>query len=122
MRCVTRRGKRSASISRRILVAAFFIGSCLLCTAPVNAMETTPLLVAFPIVVSTGSVVTLLPRSYNAGYGEVTTFSSVTDNLECSAEHFMLSVSTNSGTPISMKAWIMPMNRFSWRAFGKNST
>lgn len=59
MRCVTRRRKRSVSISRKILVAAFFIGSCLLCTVPVNAMKTTPFLVAFPIVVSTGYVVSI---------------------------------------------------------------
>lgn len=35
---------------------------------------------------------------------------------------YRLSVSTFSGTPITMKAWIMPMKRFSWRALVKNST
>ena len=34
----------------------------------------------------------------------------------------MLSVKTYSGTPMTMKAWTMPMKRFSCRAFGKNST
>ena len=33
---------------KALLVVAFFIGSCLLCTVPVTAMETRPLLVAFP--------------------------------------------------------------------------
>ena len=44
---------------RALLVIAFFIGSCLLCTVPVNAMETTPFLVAFPIVGSVGYVVSI---------------------------------------------------------------
>ncbi|MBR0405269.1 MAG: transposase [Eggerthellaceae bacterium] len=46
----------------------------------------------------------------------------VCDNMECAAAHSRLSVSTYSGTPITMKACTMPMNRFSWRALGKNST
>ena len=44
---------------RALLVVAFFIGSCLLCTVPINAMETTPFLVAFPIVGSIGYVVSI---------------------------------------------------------------
>ena len=44
---------------RALLVVAFFIGSCLLCTVPINAMETTPFLVAFPMVGSIGYVVSI---------------------------------------------------------------
>ena len=44
---------------RALMIIAFFIGSCLLCIVPVNAMETTPFLVAFPIVGSIGYVVSL---------------------------------------------------------------
>lgn len=44
---------------RALMVVALFIGSCLLCTVPVNAMETTPFLVAFPIVGSIGYVVSV---------------------------------------------------------------
>ena len=44
---------------RALLIVAFFIGSCLLCTVPVTAMETTPFLVAFPIVGSIGYVVSI---------------------------------------------------------------
>jgi len=35
---------------------------------------------------------------------------------------FMLSVSTWSGIPRAMNAWMIPMKRFSWRALVKNST
>ena len=44
---------------RALMIIAFFIGSCLLCIVPVNAMETTPFLVAFPVVGSIGYVVSL---------------------------------------------------------------
>ena len=44
---------------RALMVVALFIGSCLLCTVPVGAMETTPFLVAFPIVGSIGYVVSV---------------------------------------------------------------
>ena len=44
---------------RALMVVALFIGSCLLCTVPVGAMETTPFLVAFPIVGSVGYVVSI---------------------------------------------------------------
>ena len=44
---------------RALLIIAFFIGSCLLCTVPVTAMETTPFLVAFPVVGSIGYVVSI---------------------------------------------------------------
>ena len=44
---------------RALMVVALFIGSCLLCTVPVGAMETTPFLVAFPIVGSIGYVVSI---------------------------------------------------------------
>ena len=44
---------------RAVLIAAILIGSCLLCTVPVNAMETTPFIVAFPIVGSVGYVVSI---------------------------------------------------------------
>ena len=40
-------------------IIALFIGSCLLCTVPVGAMDTTPFLVAFPIVGSIGYVVSV---------------------------------------------------------------
>ncbi len=46
-------------IIRALMIVAFFIGSCLLCTVPVNAMETTPFIVAFPIVGSVGYVVSI---------------------------------------------------------------
>ncbi len=44
---------------RTFMVVALLIGSCLLCTIPVGAMETTPFLVAFPIVGSIGYVVSI---------------------------------------------------------------
>ena len=44
---------------KALLVVAFFIGSCLLCTVPVTAMETRPLLVAFPVLGSIGYVVSV---------------------------------------------------------------
>ena len=44
---------------RVLLVIALFIGSCLLCTVPVSTMDTTPFVVAFPIVVSIGYVVSI---------------------------------------------------------------
>ncbi|MBR0405297.1 MAG: AarF/ABC1/UbiB kinase family protein [Eggerthellaceae bacterium] len=44
---------------RALLVIALFIGSCLLCTVSPNAMETTPLFFAFPIVGSVGYVVSV---------------------------------------------------------------
>ena len=44
---------------RALMVVALFIGSCLLCTVPVDAMETTPFVVAFPIVGSIGYVVSI---------------------------------------------------------------
>ena len=44
---------------RALMVVALFIGSCLLCTVPVGAMETTPFLVAFPIVGSVGYIVSV---------------------------------------------------------------
>ena len=46
-------------VVRALMVVALFIGSCLLCTVPVGAMETTPFLVAFPIVGSVGYVVSI---------------------------------------------------------------
>ena len=46
-------------VVRALMVVALFIGSCLLCTVPVGAMETTPFLVAFPIVGSIGVVVSV---------------------------------------------------------------
>ena len=46
-------------VIRAFMVIALFIGSCLLCTVPVNAMETTPLLVAFPVAGSIGVVVSI---------------------------------------------------------------
>ena len=46
-------------VVRALMVVALFIGSCLLCTVPVGAMETTPFLVAFPVVGSIGYVVSI---------------------------------------------------------------
>lgn len=46
-------------VVRALMVVALFIGSCLLCTIPVGAMEATPFLVAFPIVGSIGYVVSI---------------------------------------------------------------
>lgn len=46
-------------VIRALMVIAFFIGSCLLCTVPLTARETTPFLVAFPIVGSIGYVVSV---------------------------------------------------------------
>ncbi|MBR3314681.1 MAG: AarF/ABC1/UbiB kinase family protein [Atopobiaceae bacterium] len=42
---------------RAVLIAAILIGSCLLCTVPINAMETTPFLIAFPVLGSIGYLV-----------------------------------------------------------------
>ena len=44
---------------RAFVIVAFIIGSCLLCTIPPNAMETTPLFFAFPVVGSIGYVVSV---------------------------------------------------------------
>ncbi|MDO4797668.1 MAG: AarF/UbiB family protein [Coriobacteriales bacterium] len=44
---------------RALMIIALFIGSCLLCTVPVTAMETRPLLVAFPVLGSIGYVVSV---------------------------------------------------------------
>lgn len=46
-------------VIRALLVIALFIGSCLLCTVPMSAMETTPFVVAFPVVGSIGYVVSI---------------------------------------------------------------
>ena len=46
-------------MSRKTLFVAFFIGSCLLCAAPVNAMETTSFLAAFPLAGSAGYTVSI---------------------------------------------------------------
>ena len=46
-------------VARAALIIALFIGSCLLCTIPPNAMETTPLFFAFPVVGSIGYVVSV---------------------------------------------------------------
>ena len=46
-------------VVRAFMVVAFFIGSCLLCTVPLTAKETTPFLVAFPILGSIGYVVSV---------------------------------------------------------------
>lgn len=46
-------------VVRALMAAALFIGSCLLSTVPVGAMETTPFLVAFPIVGSIGYVASI---------------------------------------------------------------
>ncbi|MBR3316572.1 MAG: AarF/ABC1/UbiB kinase family protein [Atopobiaceae bacterium] len=44
---------------RALMIIAFFIGSCLLCTVPLDAKGQTPFLVAFPIVGSIGYVVSV---------------------------------------------------------------
>lgn len=44
---------------RALMIIAFFIGSCLLCTVPQGSAETTPLLLAFPVVGSIGYVVSV---------------------------------------------------------------
>jgi hypothetical protein len=46
-------------VIRALMIIALFIGSCLLCTIPPNAMETTPLFFAFPVVGSIGYVVSV---------------------------------------------------------------
>ena len=46
-------------VIRSLMIIALFIGSCLLCTVPVDAMETTPFLVAFPVVGAIGYVVSI---------------------------------------------------------------
>ena len=42
---------------RALLIIAILIGSCLLCTVPMSAKETTPFLIAFPVLGSIGYVV-----------------------------------------------------------------
>ena len=44
---------------RAFMIVAFFIGSCLLCTVPMDARESTPFLVAFPVLGSIGYVVSV---------------------------------------------------------------
>jgi len=44
---------------RALLIVAILIGSSILCTVPVGAMETTPLLVTFPVLGSIGYVVSV---------------------------------------------------------------
>ncbi len=44
---------------RAFMVVALFIGSCLLCTVSPNAMDTTPFLIAFPVLGSIGIVVSI---------------------------------------------------------------
>ena len=46
-------------IVRALMVVAFFIGSCLLCTASMSARDTTPFLITFPILGSIGYVVSI---------------------------------------------------------------
>ena len=48
-----------ANAIKALLIIALFIGSCLLCTVPLNAVGTTPFLVAFPIVGSIGYIVSI---------------------------------------------------------------
>lgn len=42
---------------RAVLIAAIIVGSCLLCTVPLDAAGTTPFLIAFPILGSIGFIV-----------------------------------------------------------------
>ncbi|MBO7675249.1 MAG: AarF/ABC1/UbiB kinase family protein [Atopobiaceae bacterium] len=44
---------------RAVLIVAILIGSSVLCTVPVNAMATTPLLITFPVLGSVGYVVSV---------------------------------------------------------------
>ena len=46
-------------VVRALMVVAFFIGSCLLCTASMSARDTTPFLITFPILGSIGYVVSI---------------------------------------------------------------
>ena len=46
-------------VVRALMIVAFFIGSCLLCTVPMNARDTTPFLITFPILGSVGYVVSI---------------------------------------------------------------